>query len=165
MNFSQKFKNFTNSNETPSSHLNQELLKSKNITDSNIKKENEKKLEKYKQTLKTFRKSLAILVKDIKTELDIFQVCFSADLESFNLKLNQTQDPPKPVTSGIIVSEEYHSENPDSDIHKNSENTESIVEENTEIIVEENTEIIVEEDQEFSRIKFQGIAKKKKPRK
>jgi hypothetical protein len=95
---------------------------------------NPEKLKKWKRTIKKHRKSLAALAQHIKDELDVFQVCFLADIETIQSKI-----PLKPLTVKLF-SEVTH-----EDINEDQEVLES-----------------TPEEIEISRIHFEGIHKKQR---
>lgn len=96
--------------------------------------EKEAKASECKQKFRSFRKSLGLLAKEIKTELDVFQVCFNADAESIFVKVFQATA--KKEIKGK-VSETFSSESPEEVCEKC-------------------------ESEVFSQIKFGGITKKNK---
>lgn len=118
-------------NENRDTRINIEIKPPSNIKNNNAK------LNDCKIALKKHRKGVAKLAQSIKDELDVFQVCFLADLEAIQAKLA------KPVTKVVLFSEIIH-----------------------EAIEDEAIEEVVKNEQAFNdeieivRIKFDGIKKK-----
>jgi septal ring factor EnvC (AmiA/AmiB activator) len=118
-------------NENRDTRINIEIKSPSNRMNNNAK------LNDCKIALKKHRKGVAKLAQSIKDELDVFQVCFLADLEAIQAKLA------KPVTKVVLFSEIIH-----------------------EAIEDEAIEEVVKNEQAFNdeieivRIKFDGIKKK-----
>lgn len=153
------------------------------------KVDKKKDLESYKKTIKKFKKSMGTLAKDIHHELDVFSVCFAADVESLYLKMSQLEEKPKVVKSKVLISdvivsekiEEEEEENEDDKVeeikveeNKVEENTvkENKVDENKDKIIDgleekQKTEVLTPSGEiiNFSRISFGGIKKKPKQKK
>lgn len=103
------------------------------------------KLKNCKIALKKHRKGIAKLAQNIKDELDVFQVCFLADLETIQARL------PRPVTKTVLFSEVVHE-------GQEEEDSPMVCEESPVII-----ENVSQKEIEIGRIHFSGI--KKKPKK
>ncbi|OMJ73812.1 hypothetical protein SteCoe_27422 [Stentor coeruleus] len=146
--------------------------KSKVIGQSHDKKKN---LESYKKTIKKFKGSMASIAKDINHELDIFSVCFAADVESLYLKISQLEEKPKVLKSKVLVSDVIVSEKIEEveEEMEEDEKVEEIVigEKSNEVVNipgdKEKTEVLDLSGEiiNFSRISFGGIKKKTKPHK
>lgn len=145
------------------------------------------KLKKCQKVLKQHRQSLAKMAQSIQDELDVFQVCFLADIETFQSKI------PKKQVRGKVFAEVIHlgveeSEDLESDlkairyekkldveserieeegkgINKGSEE-ERVMRDHEEVDRNEGTEDKDEKNKEIEigRIQFAGIQKKNSKR-
>ncbi|OMJ87448.1 hypothetical protein SteCoe_10868 [Stentor coeruleus] len=133
------------SNTDNPSSKNENIINKTQENDDKIKafeKKNDKnkELESYKKTIKKFKKSMAKLAKDIHHELDIFSVCFAADVESLYLKMSQLEEKPKVIKSKVLVSDVIVSENIEEEEKEDNKIEEKKVEEKK--VEEKNDEII-----------------------
>ena len=120
---------------------------------------NEKHPSSYKGKFKTFRKKLSLLAQEIKTELDVYQVCFAGDVEAIYGKIQELKNSQKKHSAKGRVLEYYESEeNIEMPLEVNISNGENIKEEKKETEKQDITEESAVEN--FSRISFSGIKKK-----
>jgi len=124
-------------NKTPDTRQSTEVKPVLKVIDRNGK------INDCKNVLRKHRKGIAKLAQSIKDELDVFHVCFLADLESIESKLI------KPVTKTVLFSEVIHEASEASDEEKEEKKEK-------ELKTEENPN----EEIEIGRIQFEGIKKK-----